>query len=253
MDFRTKLLYIVESPEEENDENTSLDWYDIAMMFTILLSLVPLAFKHHSLAFEIIDKATVTVFILDYLLRWFVSDLRLKKGAVSFFIYPLTPMAVFDLLTILPSISLVSSSFKLFKLVRLLRTFRAFRVFKAVRYSKSIKTVISVFKKQKESLLVVCVLAFVYVLVSALIVFNVEPDSFGNYFDAIYWATVSLTTMGYGDIYPVTTAGRIVTMISSIMGIAIIALPAGIITSGFMDELQNQRKVENSKDADEQG
>ncbi|MBR5040729.1 MAG: ion transporter [Clostridiales bacterium] len=253
MDFRRKILYIVESPEEENDENTSLDWYDIAMMVAILLSLVPLAFKHHTLTFEIIDKATVTVFILDYLLRWFVSDLRLKKGVASFLIYPLTPMAIFDLLTILPSLSLVSNSFKLFKLVRLLRTFRAFRVFKAVRYSKSIKTVICVFKKQKESLLVVCVMAFAYVLVSALIVFNVEPDSFGNYFDAVYWATVSLTTMGYGDIYPVTTAGRVVTMISSIMGIAIIALPAGIITSGFMDELQNQRKVDSAKDTDEQG
>jgi voltage-gated potassium channel len=114
-------------------------------------------------------------------------------------------------------------------------------VFKAVRYSKSIRTVLNVFKKQKESLLVVCGMAVIYVLVSALIVFNVEPDSFGNYFDAVYWATVSLTTMGYGDIYPITTAGRIVTMVSSFMGIAIIALPAGIITSGFMEELQKDK------------
>ena len=93
------------------------------------------------------------------------------------------------------------------------------------------------------------------VLVSALIIFNVEPDSFRNYFDAVYWATVSLTTMGYGDIYPITTAGRVVTMVSSIMGIAIIALPAGIITSGFMDELQSQRKnggEETAANEDEQ-
>ena len=85
-------------------------------------------------------------------------------------------------------------------------------------------------------------MAFAYVLVSALIVFNVEPDSFNNYFDAVYWATVSLTTMGYGDIYPVTTAGRIVTMISSFMGIAIVALPAGIITSGMMDEINSAKE-----------
>lgn len=244
MTFRMKLLYLVESPDEENDDNSSFDWYDITMMIAIVTSLVPLAFKQDNLAFHIIDKVTVCVFILDYLLRWMISDLKMKKGAKSFFIYPLTPMAVLDLLTILPSISLVSGSFKLFKLVRLLRTFRAFRVFKAIRYSKSIRTVLNVFKKQKESLMVVCIMAVGYVLISALIIFNVEPDSFGNYFDAIYWATVSLTTMGYGDIYPVTTAGRVVTMFSSIMGIAIVAMPAGIITSGFMDELQNQKKKE---------
>ena len=80
-------------------------------------------------------------------------------------------------------------------------------------------------------------------MVSALVVFNVEPDSFSNFFDAVYWATVSLTTVGYGDIYPVTTIGRIITMLSSIFGIAIVALPAGIITAGYMNEL---RKENNS-------
>lgn len=247
MELRKRLLYLVESPDEENDENTTFDWYDIFMMVAIIASIVPLAFKSNNLGFRIVDKVTVIIFIVDYILRWFVSDLKLKKGAKSFFIYPITPMAILDLLTILPSLSIVSNSFKLFKLVRLLRTFRAFRVFKAVRYSKSIRTVLNVFKKQKESLLVVCGMAVIYVLVSALIVFNVEPDSFGNYFDAVYWATVSLTTMGYGDIYPITTAGRIVTMVSSFMGIAIIALPAGIITSGFMEELQRSKEDANEK------
>lgn len=248
MELRKRLLYLVESPDEENDENTTFDWYDIFMMIAIIASIVPLAFKSDNIGFYIIDKVTVVVFIIDYLLRWIVSDLKLKKGAKSYFIYPITPMAILDLLTILPSLSVVSSSFKLFKLVRLLRTFRALRIFKAVRYSKSIRTVLNVFKKQKESLLVVCGMAVMYVLVSALIVFNVEPDSFGNYFDAVYWATVSLTTMGYGDIYPITNAGRIVTMISSFMGIAIVALPAGIITSGFMEELQKDKENANEKE-----
>ena len=84
----------------------------------------------------------------------------------------------------------------------------------------------------------VCSLAVGYVLISALIIFNVEPDTFSNFFEAIYWATVSLTTMGYGDIYPVTTAGRIVTMVSSFVGIAIVALPAGIITAGYMEQIR---------------
>lgn len=246
MSFRKRLFYLVESPDDNNEENMSFDWYDIMMMIAIIVSIVPLAFKSSNLAFEIIDKVTVIIFIIDYILRLFTSDLKLKKGWRSFFIYPITPLAILDLLTILPSLTIVNNGFKLFKLVRLLRTFRAFRVFKAVRYSKSIRTVLNVFKKQKESLLVVCGIAVVYVLISALIIFNVEPDSFKNYFDAIYWATVSLTTMGYGDIYPITTAGRIVTMISSFMGIAIVALPAGIITSGFMDELNREKEATKS-------
>ena len=80
-------------------------------------------------------------------------------------------------------------------------------------------------------------MAVAYILISALVIYNVEPESFDTFFDAIYWATISLTTVGYGDIYPVTTIGRIVTMVSSAFGIAIIALPSGVITAGYLEEI----------------
>lgn len=67
--------------------------------------------------------------------------------------------------------------------------------------------------------------------------FNIEPETYNNFFDAIYWATVSLTTVGYGDIYAVSVIGKVITMISSLFGIAIVALPAGIITAGYMEEI----------------
>lgn len=149
-------------------------------------------------------------------------------------------MAIIDLLAILPTFTIVASGFKILKLFRLLRTFRVFKVFKIVRYSKSITVISNVIKKQKEPLLAVCVLAAAYIVICALIIFNVEPDTFDNFFSAIYWATVSLTTMGYGDIYPVSTIGRVVTMLSSFVGIAIVALPAGIITAGYMDEIKKE-------------
>ena len=148
------------------------------------------------------------------------------------------------MLCIIPSLSIINSGFRILKVFRLFRTLRVFRVFKAVRYSKSIKMIKGVFVKQRRPLMTVGLLAIAYVLISALVVFNVEPDSFNNFFDAVYWATVSLTTVGYGDIYPVTVLGRIITMISSVFGIAIIALPSGIITAGFLEEL-NQREIEN--------
>ena len=75
-------------------------------------------------------------------------------------------------------------------------------------------------------------------IISAMVIFNVEPDSFENFFDAVYWSTVSLTTVGYGDIYPVTALGRTVAMISSFFGIAIVALPAGIVTAEYLNALK---------------
>lgn len=246
--MRLKVYDMIEPSNQEGSTSKSFGIYDCIMMVSIIASLVPLAFKSTNRVFEIIDIVTVIIFIIDYVIRFFTADFAMKKGYKSFFIYPLTPMAILDLFTILPSLTIVSNGFKLFKLVRLLRTFRVLRAFKAFRYSSSIKTILNVFKKQKDSLTVVCVMAASYVLISALIVFNVEPDSFGNFFDAVYWATVSLTTMGYGDIYPITVAGRLVTMISSFMGIAIVALPAGIITSGFMLELEG--KLEKKSDAE---
>ena len=79
---------------------------------------------------------------------------------------------------------------------------------------------------------------------TAIVVFNVEPDTFGTFFDALYWATVSLTTVGYGDIYPVSTIGRLLAMVSSIFGIAIVALPAGIITAGYMSAIGEPEQSE---------
>lgn len=215
--------------------------YDYVMIFIIIVSLVPLAFKESCRAFDIIDKVTVTIFIIDYLLRLITADFKLHKSSLSFVLYPLTPMAIIDLLSILPSFCGLAAGYRVLKLFRLARSFRVFRAFRLFRYSKSLSMIISVIRKQTIPLVAVGTLALAYILISALIVFNVEPDTFGNFFDAIYWATVSLTTMGYGDIYPVTTSGRIVTMLSSFVGIAIIALPAGIITAGYMDALNEQK------------
>jgi len=91
-------------------------------------------------------------------------------------------------------------------------------------------------------LLVVFGFALGYVIISALVMFNVEPDTFPTMFDAIYWATISLTTVGYGDVYATTQFGRIVTMISAVLGIAIIALPAGIIITSYQNELSNNEE-----------
>ncbi len=156
-------------------------------------------------------------------------------------------MAVIDLLSILPFITYVDRSLRVLRMFRIIKPLRIFRVFRVVRYSGSMEILVTVMKNSKKALLEVASLAMGYVFVSALVVFSVEPDTFNSFFDAIYWATVSLTTVGYGDLYPVTTVGRTVAMISSVFGIAIVALPSGIVTAGYLNTLSRRNNV-NSKD-----
>lgn len=237
-----KKLYSIIEPAGNGTKLSSI--YDFVMMATIIVSIVPLAFKETNLVFQWIDYITVGIFVLDYILRLFTADYKLNKSVASFFVYPVTPMAIIDLLSILPSVTVLNSGFRLLKLFRLLRTLKVLRAFKFLRYSKSFDVIASVFKKQKKVLSAVATMAVAYVLISALVIYNVEPESFETFFDAIYWATISLTTVGYGDIYPITTIGRIVTMISSVFGIAIIALPSGVITAGYLSEINKDQDSE---------
>lgn len=230
----------------DDDTNSLLSkMYDFLVILTIIVSLFPLAFKEENTLFDSIEKFSFIIFIIDYLLRWITSDFKLKKNKLSFLLYPFTGMAIIDLLSILPSISILNSSFRLLRVLRLFKAMRVLNMFKFFRYSKSLPLIIRVFKKEKDILAVVVGISIGYIIMSALVIFNVEPESFDTFFDAVYWATVSLTTVGYGDIYPVTKIGRVVTMFSSLFGIAIIALQASLLTAGFMQELNNEKSSKN--------
>jgi voltage-gated potassium channel len=228
--------------------NVSGKIYDFFMLISILASVIPLAFKTQTAWFLFVDKITAAIFIFDYILRMATADYKVNKGKLSFFIYPFTPLAIIDLISILPALTLLNKSFKLLRIFRLLRTLK---IFKAVRYSKSIVMIIDVFKNQRKALATVCWIAISYILISALIIINVEPQTFNSYFDAVYWATISLTTVGYGDIYPTSVIGRIITMLSSAFGIAIIALPSGIITAGIMEQINKNDNVHDHLSDDE--
>ena len=236
--MRKRIFEIIEV-SQDGDRVSAI--YDFFMIFVIVMSLVPLAFKEETTAFIVIDKICVVIFIIDYLLRWLTADYKFNNSsALSFARYPFSFMAIIDLLSILPSLSIISRGFKILRLLRIFRAMRVFRVFKAMRYSKNLQIILTVLKKSKRPLIAVCVLAGGYILVAALVIFNVEPDTFNNFFEAVYWATISLTTVGYGDIYPTSEIGRVFTMLSSFLGIAIVALPAGIITAGYMTEIEKE-------------
>ena len=131
----------------------------------------------------------------------------------------------------------------MFRMLRLLRIFQLLRVLKLFRYSKTLVTIVRVAKKVKSQLLAVLILTFMYIITSALLIFQIEPNLFNSFFDAMYWATISITTIGYGDISPLTSVGRFITMISALVGVAIIALPSGIITAAYMDEINKHKSI----------
>ena len=220
--------------------------YDILMLIAIIASIIPLMFVEETIVFRIIEQVTVAFFILDYILRWLTADYKLKKKGWSFLLYPFTGWAIIDLLSILPGLSILGRGFKIFRVSRLLRILR---LFKFIRYSNKIQALGRVVRKEKEVLLAVLGIAICYILLTALIVFNAEPHInpntgaviFENFYDALYWATVTLTTVGYGDIIPVTDIGRFVSMLSSLFGVAVIALPSGVITASYLEELRTER------------
>ncbi len=231
---RKKLYELVHNP----DENLSSKIYKYLMILFIVVSIFPLMFKERNEIFVITDSICIFVFLVDYVLRWITADYRLKcdKGS-AFLRYPFRFISLIDLMSVLALFCSVFYEDEGLRFAGVLAVFRIIRIF---RYSKSVSEIAKVLKKSEKSLRAVGGLAIGYILLSAIIIYNVEPASFDTFFDAVYWATVSLTTVGYGDIYPVTVLGRIVAMTSSFFGIAIVALPAGIVTAEYINQLKEK-------------
>ena len=240
-----KRLYTIVEQGRDNDWVSYI--YDFIILTAITASIIPLMFVDTYPVFDKIEKVAVSLLIVDYLLRWLTADYIVGKGKWSFLLYPFTGWAIIDFLAILPGLNILGQGFKIFRISRLLRILR---LFKFIRYSKNIKILGNVIKREKTILLTVLGIAVFYIFISALIMFNAEPHinpetgqaTFQNFFDALYWATVTLTTVGYGDVTPVTDIGRLISMVSSLFGVAIIALPSGVITAAYIEELRAQKK-----------
>lgn len=237
MKIREKLYRVVEKDTEY------FEWYDIMMLICIWVSIVPLIFKEQNKFTYVITIITTLIFVIDYILRWITSDYRLKKGVISFIKYPITFSAIFDLTIIISCFSEFYNN----PILTLFSTFRILMIAKTLRYSKKFKIIKNVVEKNKDILKVVCGFTIGFIFVSALIMFQFERQSFNNFFEAIYWSTTVLTTVGYGDICPKTEIGKLISIISSLVGIAFVALPTGIITTGFVEELNKEKEGDNNE------
>lgn len=227
--------------------------YDYLMFVAIVLGTLPLLFRVYRPLFWYFDIFSGVVYMVDYVLRWVTCDLRSDKPKwKAFLLYPITPMAILDLLSILPTFEVLSSSYKLAKSARLLKIFRFTKI---VNYVGPLEIFIKVIKKQWKLLMAVVLVALFDIFITAIIIFQSEQEIdpvtgeyiFKTFYDAFYWATITLTTVGYGDLHPVSDVGKTLSIISSLVGIGVIALPSSIITAGYMQELNRRMKEENGE------
>jgi voltage-gated potassium channel len=214
----------------------------------VVLESVPSLSTHYYLLFRIIEIVAVAIFTLEYGLRlWSAPDHvpYTSMGAVAArWAFVKTPSALVDLATILPmylSFFFVSADFKILLLLRLLR------FFKLARYSPGMRSLVAVLEAERKALFASAVVLFGLVLIAAaamhLVEHDAQPDKFGTIPDSMWWAVVTLTTVGYGDVAPITLAGRLVASITMFMGLMMIALPVGIVATAFAEEIHRREFV----------
>ena len=198
--------------------------------------------------FHALELFSIAVFTVEYLLRLWVAPLdpRYRGAFAGRARYMRTPLAVIDLLALVPFYAPILVPLDL-RVIRILRVFRLFRLFKLARYAESLTTLGAVLRGKKEELLVTTLMLGVLLVCASTLLHVVEggaqPDKFGSIPLAMWWGVATLTTVGYGDVFPVTPLGRFCGAVVAILGIGMFALPTGIFATGFAEEL-TRRKVE---------
>ena len=212
----------------------------------ILESMASFKAQHHT-ALAAFDTFSVVVFTIEYILRlWSCVDQQKYRGVAALkarLRYAITPMAIIDLLAILPFYLAFFVSIDL----RFLRVVRLLRVFKLTRYSGAMNLVLSVFKDEAHAFFASFgVLIILLILASSGIYFlehQQQPDNFGSIPESMWWAMTTLTTVGYGDVVPITPMGKVFGGLITIIGMGMVALPAGILASGFAEQIHRRRSI----------
>ena len=243
--FRKKIYMIL----ERETHSKFAEFIHYFLMILILLTVVAVIlesdteiYNSHQSFFWILEAISLTVFTIEYIFRvWSSGEVKKYKSLRGRIKYIFTPMAIIDLMAILP----VWFGFFVYRDLMILRGLRLVRVFKLTRYSRSMNLLISVLKQESANIFSAFFVLSILIIIAATGMHIVEgdnqPTDFGTIPKAIWWATVTLTTVGYGDVVPLSAAGKIFGIVILMSGIGMAALPAGILASGFTKEI-NRRK-----------
>jgi voltage-gated potassium channel len=190
--------------------------------------------------FDRFEYISLILFTIEYLIRVTVSFL---KGKARQYIFSF--MGLIDFISILP-IFIPFTRLDL-RFVRILRLFQVFRIFKLYRYYEHLQMIVTVIKYKKEDLIATLFsIALVLIFCSCVTFYfekDVQPESFNNIFSAMYWGISTITTIGYGDIFPKTPGGKFMAAVLSLLGIGLVAMPAGILSAGFIEVNARKREI----------
>jgi voltage-gated potassium channel len=216
----------------------------IASVAAVFLETIPSVHEPLKLEFYWFDTVSITVFTVEYLLRLYAAPERdpTRSGVASRLHFMKTPGSLIDLIAILP----YYLQFILAVDLRFIRILRVLRVLKLTRYNTALTTFSMVLSREKRAFSAAMFITVLITILSGAIVYEFEhaaqPEKFDTMPRAMYWAVITLASVGYGDISPVTPIGQAFTMFLAILGIGIVALPAGILGSAFSDQLHQQRE-----------
>ncbi len=244
--------------------------FDAVIAVSILLNLFIIFFETFEASakymnvLNVIEFVTVVIFTVEYILRIVTADYE-KPGRSSFaasvFAFVFSLYGIIDLLSFLPywltvifPASVVPLGLVAFRMLRVVRILRLFRI---NRYYDAFNIITDVIKDRKNQILSALFIIIMMVLAASIIMYslehNAQPDQFKNAFSGIWWAVSTLLTVGYGDIYPITPAGRFVGIILAFCGVGIVAIPTGILSAGFVQQYTTIKEMDRDGDGTPDG
>lgn len=253
MTIQEKLYTLFEAPNRSRASlilNTVIYILILISIVNLMLMSVPEFQEKYGYVFIIVRNIVMPIFVVEYILRLYASGYLDKyKGLKGKLKYAITPYAIIDLLSILPYL-LINMGFNS-SFIRSLRLLRIFRLLRVRKYAIFIQLMKKIMSNIKEELIVLLFFAFVMLIILSFVVYDLEneaqPEVFTNIFQTMWWSVATLTTVGYGDMFPITTIGKIITAIITIMGIAFIAIPGGMFASEFISEIKRERDEHDDK------
>lgn len=260
--LKQKIYRLVEKGSHGARYNMVFDYFIMALILLNLFAIIAESFSGLSAGFvrflKLFEIVSVIVFTIEYLLRLYVSSLthpaNNKLNSALKFIF--SGYGLIDLFAILPFYLPFIIKADL-RILRVLRLARFVRIFKLTRYNKSINLILDVVREKRAELGITIFIAFLTIVVASVMMYYVEgdvqPDDFPNILASFWWAIATLTTVGYGDVVPITVAGKFISGIIAVLGIGLVALPTGMISAGFMERIKsdasNDEENKNNQDS----